>query len=66
MNVEFTAPRTDLSLGVRASEEVVRPTRKHKTYSHGGVDLKYSVETDVCDGVWMVVIARNVVRSLCR
>jgi hypothetical protein len=37
-----------------------------KTCSHGGVDLQYSVETDVCNEVWMVVIARNLVRSLCR
>jgi len=37
-----------------------------KTCSHGGVDLQYSVETEVCKEVWMVVIARNLVRSLCR
>ena len=36
------------------------------TYSHGGVDLQYSVETDVFNEVWMVMIARNLVRSLCR
>jgi hypothetical protein len=45
---------------------VVRPMRGRKTYSHGGVDLQYSVETDVCNEVWMVVIARNLVRSLYR
>jgi hypothetical protein len=37
-----------------------------KTCSHGGIDVQYSVETDVCNEVWMVVIARNLVRSLCR
>jgi len=35
MNMDFAAPRTELSLGVRAREEVVRPMRRHKTYSHG-------------------------------
>ena len=64
--MDFAAPLTELSLGVRAREEVVRPMRRHKTYSHGRVDLQYSVETDVCNEVWMVVIARNLVRSLCR
>ena len=66
MNMDFAAPRTELSLGVRAREEVVRPMRGHKTYSRGGVDLQYSVETDVCNEVWMVVIARDLVKSLCR
>jgi hypothetical protein len=28
--------------------------------------FQYSVEADVCNEVWMVVIARNLVRSLCR
>jgi hypothetical protein len=37
-----------------------------KTCSHGGIGLQYSVETDVCNEVWMVVIAQNLVRSLCR
>jgi hypothetical protein len=37
-----------------------------KTCSPGGVDLQYSVETHVRNEVWMVVIARNLVRSLCR
>ena len=46
--MDFTAPRTELSLGVRAREEVVRPMRGLKTYSHGGVDLQYSVETGKC------------------
>ena len=70
--MDFAAPPTELSLGVRAREEVVRPMRGHKTYSNGrvdvdlGDDLQYSVETDVCNEVWMVVIARNLVRSLCR
>jgi len=64
--MDFAAPPTELSLGVRAREEVVRPMRGLKTCSHGGVDLQYSVETDVCNEVWMVVIARNLVRSLCR
>ena len=66
MNMDFAAPRTDLSLRARARQEVVRPMRGHKTYSHGGVDLQYSVETDVCNEVWMVVIARNLVRSFYR
>jgi hypothetical protein len=30
-----------------------------KTCSHGGVDRQYSVETDVCNVVWMVVIVRK-------
>ena len=30
-----------------------------KTCSHGGIDLQDSVETDVCNEVWMVVIART-------
>jgi hypothetical protein len=64
--MDFAAPRTELSLGVRAREEVVRPIRGHKTYSHGLLWLQYSVETDVCNEVWMVVIARNHVTSLCR
>jgi hypothetical protein len=34
---------------------MVRPMRGLKTCSHGGVDLQYSVETDVCKEVWMVV-----------
>jgi hypothetical protein len=62
--MDFAAPRTELSPGVRAREEVVRPMRGHMTYSHGGVDLQHSVETDVRNEVWMVVIARNLVRSL--
>jgi hypothetical protein len=66
MNMDFAAPPTELSLGVRAREEMVRPMHGHKTYSNGRVDLQYSVETDVCNEVWMVVIARNLVRSLCR
>ena len=66
MNLDFAAPRTELSLGVRAREEVVRPMRGHKTYSQGDGDLQYSVETDVYNEVWMVVIARNLVKSLCR
>jgi excisionase family DNA binding protein len=41
MNMDFAAPRTELSLGVRAREEMVRPMRGHKTYSHGGIDLQY-------------------------
>ena len=57
--MDFAAPRTELSLGVRAREEMVRPMRGHKTYSNGRVDLQYSVETDVCNEVWMVVIART-------
>ena len=64
--MDFAAPPTELSLGVRAREEMVRPMRGHKTCSHGGVGLQYSVETDGCNEVWIVVIARNLVRSLCR
>jgi len=59
--MDFAAPRTELSLGLRAREEMVCPLRGHKTYSHGGVDLRYSIDTDVFDEVWMVVIARNLV-----
>jgi hypothetical protein len=62
--MDFAAPWTELSLV--SGPEVVRPMRGLKTCSHGGVDLQYSVETDVCNEVWMVVIARNLVRSLCR
>jgi hypothetical protein len=64
MDLRCTADRTVAR--VRAREEVVRPMRGLKTCSHGGVDIEYSVETDVCNEVWMVVIARNLVRSLCR
>lgn len=64
--MDFAAPPTELSLGVRAREEMVRPMRGHRTYSNSRVDLQYSVETDVFNEVWMVMIARNLVRSLCR
>jgi hypothetical protein len=30
-----------------------------KTCSHDGIDVQYSVETDVCNEVWMVVIAET-------
>jgi hypothetical protein len=40
--------------------------RGFKTCSHGGIDLQYPVQTDVCNEVWMIVIARNLLRSLCR
>jgi hypothetical protein len=36
MNMDFAAPRTELSLRVSAREKVVRPMRGHKTYSHRG------------------------------
>jgi hypothetical protein len=35
--MDFAAPPTELSLGVRAGEEMVRPMRGHKTYSNGRV-----------------------------
>jgi hypothetical protein len=65
MNMDIAAPRTELSLA-SGPEEVVRQMRGLKTCSHGGVDLQYSVETDVCNEVWMVMIARNLVRPLYR
>ena len=64
--MDFAAPRSELSARVRVREEVVRLMRGLKTCSHGGIDVQYSVETDVCNEVWMVVIARKLVGSLCR
>ena len=66
MNMDFAAPRTELSLASGVREEVVRLMGGLKTCSHGGIDLQYSGDTDACNEVWMVVIARNLVRSLCR
>jgi len=63
MNMDFAALRTELSPGVRAREEVVRPMRGHKTYSHGVLTFN-TQSRRTCNEVWMVLIARNLVRSL--
>jgi len=57
--MDFAAPRTELSLGVRAREEVVRPMCGRKTYSHDGVDLQHSVEPEGVQRSLDVVIART-------
>ena len=64
--MDFAAPRTELSLASGLEKRLSAPMRGLKTCSHGGVDRQYLVETVVCNEVWMVVIVRNLVRSLCR
>ena len=66
MNMDFAAPGTELSLASVPEKIWSARCAGLKTCSHGGVDLHYSAETDVCNEVWMVVMARNLVRSLCR
>ena len=49
--MDFAAPPTELSLRVRAREEMVRPMRGHKTYSNGRVDLHHACQGDA-QQVW--------------
>jgi hypothetical protein len=64
--MDFAAPRTELSLASGPEERLSARCAGSRPAAMAVLTFNTRSRRDVCNEVWMVVIARNLVRSLCR